>query len=164
VCLRFKVLSKQSLDIAVGHTFLLDAGHWAIQGYWLERNRPPVVVQGKTLVTWSQDDWLTMSTRLTFPDQDSPELTMQYRGKIRPDDQRYTFVMQHSQLGRIEGEGWIGPISIIQRYWVMGDRQKRTGLENLRWLTDNRYCFTSSIMAGNTLISSMEATCDRLLG
>jgi hypothetical protein len=105
-----------------------------------------------------------MATRLTFPEQAHPEVTMQYRGKISPDDQRYTFVLQHSQLGRVEGEGWVGPMSIVQRYWVLSDRDKRTGLENLRWLTDRRYCFTSSIMAGNTLISSLEATCDRLPG
>ncbi len=144
--------------------FLLNRGRWAIEGYWLERHHPPLVVQGKMLVTWSQDDWLTMGTQLAFPDQDRPEVTMQYRGKFRPDDQRFTFVLQHSQLGRIEGEGWIGPISIVQRYWVLDDREKRTGLENIRWLTDNRYCFTSSIMAGNTLVSTMEATCDRLPG
>ncbi len=148
----------------MAHAFLLDTGRWALEGYWLERNHPPLVVHGKLQVSWSRDEWLTMATQLTFPGQDHPEVTMQYRGKISPHDQRYTFVLQHSQLGRVEGEGWIGPTSIIQRYWVLGDRDKRTGLENLRWLTDRRYCFTSSIMAGNTLISSLEATCDRLPG
>ena len=38
---------------------------------------------------------------------------------------QYTFVLQHSELGRVEGEGWIAPQSIVQRYWVLGDERQR---------------------------------------
>jgi hypothetical protein len=145
----------------VPHTFLLESGRWLLQGNWLDRDAMPISVKGKILVAWSRDDWYTMVTKLIFPGTDRPEICFQYRGRFDAGDRQYTFVLQHSLLGRVEGEGWIAPESIVQRYWVLSDRQRRTGFETLHQLGGDRYCLSSSIMSGHYLTSTMEATIDR---
>jgi hypothetical protein len=146
----------------VNHTFLMEAGRWSLQGSWLERDGLPLVVKGKILVAWSRDDWYTMVTKLTFPGVEREEVAFQYRGRLNSGDRQYTFVLQHSTLGRVEGEGWIAPESIVQRYWVLGDRQRRTGFETLYKLNDNKYYMASGLMAGHYLTSAMEATIERV--
>jgi hypothetical protein len=121
----------------------------------------PINVKGKILVAWSRDDWFTMVTKLLFPGTDREEISFQYRGRLNTGDRQYTFVLQHSVLGRVEGEGWIAPESIVQRYWVLGDKQRRTGFETLHQLSADRYCLSSSIMAGHYLNSTMEAMVER---
>lgn len=143
------------------HTFLMEAGRWTLQGNWLERDGMPIVVKGKTLVGWGRDDWFTMVTKLVFPGSDREEISFQYRGRLDAGERQYTFVLQHSLLGRVEGEGWIAPDSIVQRYWVLGDRQRRSGFETLHRLDDGRYYLSSGIMAGHYLTSAMEATLER---
>src|SRR3712207_3505642 len=118
----------------VSHTFLMEAGRWVLQGNWLDRDAMPINVKGAILIAWSRDNWYTMVTKLTFPGADRDEIAFQYRGRLNSSDRQYTFVLQHSLLGRIEGEGWIAPESIVQRYWVLGDRQRRTGFETLHQL------------------------------
>jgi hypothetical protein len=145
----------------VPHTFLLESGRWLLQGSWLDRDALPIAVKGKILVAWSRDDWYTMVTKLIFPGTDRSEICFQYRGRFDSGDRQYTFVLQHSLLGRVEGEGWIAPESIVQRYWVLGDRQRRTGFETLHQLNADQYCISSSIMSGHYLTSTMEATIDR---
>jgi hypothetical protein len=145
----------------VAHTFLMEAGRWTLEGSWLERNGMPVIVKGKTLVAWSRDNWYTMVTKLVFPDSDREEIAFQYRGRLDIGERRYTFVLQHSLLGRVEGEGWIAPESIVQRYWVLNDRQRRSGFETLHQINDNKYSISSSILAGHYLTSLMEATLER---
>lgn len=145
----------------VSHTFLLEAGRWTLQGNWLDRDNPPVVVKGRILIAWSRDNWYTMVTKLIFPGTEREEISFQYRGRLNLDDRQYTFVLQHSLLGRVEGEGWVAPESIVQRYWVLGDRQRRTGFETLHMLSQEKYCLSSSIMAGHYLTSTMEATVER---
>lgn len=148
----------------MSHTFLLNAGRWVLEGNYSERQAQSISFKGKTLISWSQDDWFTIASKLIFADADfnQPELILQYRGRIPQGVQHYTFVLQHSQLGRMEGEGWITPLSIIHRYWVLDDREKRTGLESFRSLNENNYHLFSSIMIGNTLLNTMEATLERL--
>ncbi|MBF2000875.1 MAG: hypothetical protein IGS38_09180 [Synechococcales cyanobacterium M58_A2018_015] len=143
------------------HSFLLESGRWTLQGNWLDRDSMPILVRGKILVAWSRDDWFTMVTKLVFPGADRDEISLQYRGRLNLGERQYTFVLQHSLLGRVEGEGWIAPESIVQRYWVLGDRQRRTGFETLHQLGSKRYCLSSSIMAGHHLTSMMEATVER---
>ncbi len=144
------------------HTFLMEAGRWTLQGNWLERNSLPVVVKGKTLVGWSRDNWFTMVTKLVFPGAETEEVSLQYRGRLALGDRQYTFVLQHSQLGRVEGEGWVAQDSIVQRYWVLGDRQqRRSGFETLYRVDANTYHLTSGMMAGHFLISTMEAVLER---
>lgn len=124
----------------------------------------PVNVKGKILIAWSRDNWFTMVTKLIFPGTDRDEISLQYRGRLNAGERQYTFVLQHSLLGRVEGEGWVAPESIVQRYWVLGDRQRRTGFETLHHLENNRYALSSSIMAGHYLNSTMEAQVDRQPG
>lgn len=141
----------------VTHSFLLESGRWTLQGNWLDRDEMPVSVKGRILVAWSRDDWFTMVTKLIFPGSDRDEISLQYRGRFNGGDRQYTFVLQHSLLGRVEGEGWIAPESIVQRYWGLGDRQRRTGFETLHQLSAEKYCLSSSVMTGHYLTSTMEA-------
>jgi len=122
----------------------------------------PIGIKGKTLVGWSKDNfWFTMVTKLTFPNSDRPDLTMAYKGRIDSDDRRFTFVVEHSDLGKIEGEGIIGPDSITQRYWVMGDKKMRTGFQTLYRRDQNVYSLASAIVSGQNLESTMEAILTR---
>lgn len=139
----------------------MEAGRWSLQGNWLERNGMPLTVIGKMLVGWSRDDWFTMVTKLSFPGADREEISFQYRGRLDAGERQYTFVLQHSLLGRVEGEGWVAQESIVQRYWVLGDRQRRSGFETLYRMDDNKYYLSSGIMAGHYLTSTMEATLAR---
>lgn len=145
----------------MAHSFLLEAGRWRLQGSWLERNEMPIAVRGLTLVAWSKDNWFTMVTKLMFPESDREEIAFQYRGRLDAGELQYTFVLQHSLLGRVEGEGWIAPETIVQRYWVLNDRQRRSGFETMHQLDENKYYLSSSILAGHYLTSMMEATLER---
>jgi len=146
----------------VAHTFLMESGQWTLEGSWIERNGVPITVKGKTLVSWNRTDWFSMVTKLVFPGGDREEIILQYRGHLNSDERQYTFVLQHSELGRVEGEGWIAPQSIVQRYWVLGDeRLRRTGFDTLHRVDDNRYYYSSGIMSGHYLTSTMEAILER---
>jgi len=145
----------------VNHTFLMEPGRWTLQGNWLERHGLPISIKGKLLVAWSRDDWFTLITKLTFPNDEREEVTLQYRGRLDPGDRQYAFVLQHSLLGRIEGEGWIAPESLVQRHWVLGDRQRRSGFETLYRLNDDRYYLSSTLLTGHSLTSMMEADLER---
>ncbi|MFW6264364.1 MAG: hypothetical protein ACOC3E_02460 [Cyanobacteriota bacterium] len=146
----------------MAHTFLLEAGRWTLQGNWLERDGMPISVKGKMLIAWSQENWFTMVTKLIFPGNDQlPEISFQYRGRLDSGERRYAFVLQQSQLGQVEGEGWIAPESIVQRYWVLNDRQRRSGFETFYRIDDNTYYLSSGILAGHYLTSTMEATLER---
>jgi len=123
----------------------------------------PITVKGKILVAWSRDDWFTMVTKLVFPNTDREEISFQYKGRLDSGERRYSFVLQHSLLGRVEGEGWVAPDSIVQRYWVLGDRQRRSGFETMVRLDDNKYYLSSGILSGHYLTSAMEATLERQL-
>ena len=146
----------------MAHRFLMEAGRWIIKGSWLERNEIPIAVKGKTIVAWSQENWFSMVTKLVFPDDSThEEISFQYRGRLDSGERHYTYVLQQSLLGRVEGEGWIGPDSIIQRYWVLGDRQRRSGFETFYQFNQDTYLFSSGILAGHYLISTMEAILER---
>ena len=146
----------------MAHTFLMESGQWTLEGSWIERNGVPITVKGKTLVSWNRTDWFSMVTKLVFPGGDREEIILQYRGHLNSDERQYTFVLQHSELGRVEGEGWIAPQSIVQRYWVLGDeRQRRTGFDTFHRVDHNRYYHSSGIMSGHYLTSTMEATLER---
>ncbi|MGB3199517.1 MAG: hypothetical protein WBA99_01360 [Nodosilinea sp.] len=140
------------------HSFLIEPGRWTLQGSWMERDRLPTPVKGKILIAWSRDDWFTMVMKLAMPNAQPDEMALQYRGRLTSGECQYTFVLQHSLLGRVEGEGWVAPESIIQRYWALGDRQRRTGFETLYRLNDDRYHLSSGIMTGHYLTNAMEAT------
>jgi len=121
----------------------------------------PIPVRGMTLIAWSRENWFTMVTKLVFPDGDREDISFQYRGRLDVGERQYTFVLKHSVLGHVEGEGWVAPESIVQRYWVLGDRHRRSGFETRHRLSDNTYYLSSGIMAGHYLTSTMEATLER---
>jgi hypothetical protein len=143
------------------HSFLLDAGRWILEGTWLEKDNQPISVKGRTVISWSPDNWFIMVTKLTFPDNERDDISFQYKGHFRGDTRQYTYLLQQSILGSIEGEGWIGQQSIIQRYWVLGDRQKRGGFETFYRLSDNTYGLASAILSGGYLASTMEGILER---
>jgi hypothetical protein len=145
----------------VAHTFLMQPGRWTIQGNWLERHGMPISVKGMTLVAWNRDNWFTMATKLIFPGSDRSEISLQYKGYLHGGERQYTFLLQHNILGQIEGEGWIGLSTIVQRYWVMGDRQRRSGFETLHRLSDDTYYLSSGILTGHFLDSTIEASLER---
>ena len=70
-------------------------------------------------------------------------------------------MLQHNVFGQIEGEGWICPDTIVQRYWVLSDRQRRSGFETLHRINDDQYYLTSGILVGHFLDSTMEANLER---
>ncbi|UZQ55935.1 hypothetical protein OOK60_07705 [Trichothermofontia sichuanensis B231] len=146
----------------MSHTFLLEPGRWLLQGNWLDRDGMPITIKGKTLVAWTRDNWFTMVTLLKFPGAARDDITFQYKGRLNLGERQYTFVLHHSELGRVEGEGWIAPASIVQRYWVLGDKQRRSGFETIHRVDDNTYFLASAVIeAGRNLISTMEATLER---
>ncbi len=147
----------------VAHSFLLEPGRWTILGSWLERNAMPVTVKGMTLVAWNRDNWFTMATKLIFPGSERTEIALQYKGRLDDGERHYSFLLQHNQLGQIEGEGCIGPESIVQQYWVLSDRQRRSGFETLRRVNKDTYHLTSGILAGHFLSSTMEANLERVV-
>ena len=148
----------------MAHTFLMESGQWLLEGSWVDRNAMPIAVRGKTLVAWHQNDWFSMVTKLVFPNSDREDIVLQYRGRLDNNEREYTFVLQHSEMGKLEGEGLIAPETIVQRYRVLGDeRQRRNGFETLRKIDANHYIYSSGIMAGHSLnlISVMEASLER---
>ena len=147
----------------MGHTFLLEPGRWVIQGNWLERNSQPIPLKGLTLVVWNRDNWFSMATKLIFPNSDRPEISFQYKGRLHDGERQYNFLLQHNILGQIEGEGWICPDTIVQRYWVLSDRQRRSGFETLHRINDDQYYLTSGILVGHFLDSTIEANLERQL-
>jgi hypothetical protein len=154
---------KIKLINIVAHTFLVQPGKWTLEGNWIERDSMPIEVKGRTLVGWSRDNfWFTMVTKLTFPNSDREELTMAYKGRIDSDERRFTYVVDDSSLGKVEGEGIIGPDSITQRYWVMGDKKMRTGFQTIYRRDNNIYSLVGGIIAGQNLESTMEATLTRV--
>ncbi len=143
------------------HTFLLQPGRWKSTGVWQEGNKPPLAVTGKTVVAWSMDNWFTMITKLSIENQSAPDITWQYRGYLEPDAQQYTFILNHSQMGKIEGEGWVGSVSLVHRYWVLDDQHKRNGFESFHQIDPNSYLLAHSSVQTNRLASLMELRLDR---
>ncbi|MEM7793958.1 MAG: hypothetical protein AAF579_05815 [Cyanobacteria bacterium P01_C01_bin.118] len=148
----------------MNHSFLIEPGRWTLQGNWLAKDLLPIVVKGRILVAWNSNDWFTMVTKLKFPNGELNEISLQYKGRITAGNRQHTFVLQHSELGRVEGEGWIGPSSIVQQYWVLQDKRMRTGFETLYRLSPSQYHFSGGIMTGHHLTSTMEAIVERHQG
>lgn len=145
----------------LSHTFLLEPGRWHLTGFWLEKNQAPLEIKGAALIAWNQDDWFTMVTKLSFSDGSRDDISCQYRGRINLEECQYTYVLKHSLLGAVEGEGWISNQTIVQRYLVLGDRQRQSGFETFYRFADHRYYLASGILTGHYLTSTMEATLEK---
>lgn len=122
----------------------------------------PIAIKGRLLIAWSQDNWFSLVSKLIFPDGEQEDISFQYRGRLGTEQREYTFVLQQSILGQIEGEGWIGADTIIQRYWVLADR-RRSGFETFYRINNNTYHLTSGILNGHYLSSTIEAILERQL-
>ena len=140
------------------HSFLVEPAQWNLKGYWLEKN-VTLSVEGRTMIVWATGNWFTMVTKLIFPNKEREDISLQYRGRVDSEAKQYTYLLQSSLLGKIEGEGSIGPTSIIQRYWVLGERI--TGFETFYQVNKDKYHFSSGIMTGHLLSSTMEAVIER---
>ncbi len=101
------------------------------------------------------------ATKLSFPEGEHADIVIQSRGRMTSQERQYSFVLQHSLLGQVEGEGWIAPESIVQRYWGLSDKQRRSGFETLRQISPARYHFSGGEMAGHYLTSTIEAELTR---
>jgi hypothetical protein len=151
---------------AARHTFLMAEGRWKLEGHWLLDNEgSSVPINGKLLVAWNVEDWFNLVGKIYLsPSSEAKhpfsETTFQYRGHFSAPEQ-YTFMLQHSHFGKIEGRGWILPDSIVQRFWMLGDRENRTGLEHLYRIDGDHYHWSSSIMNSHSLVSTMEAKLER---
>lgn len=145
----------------MAHTFLMQPGRWTLQGSWLERNSMPINVKGMILVAWNRDNWFTMATKLIFPGSDRSDISLLYKGRLDDGERQYTFLLQHNLLGQVEGEGLIGVSTIVQRYWALGDRQRRSGFETVHQLSDDSYYLSSAILGGHFLNSTIEASLER---
>ncbi len=139
------------------HSFLLEPGKWTLQGSWLTREALPTPVKGKILVVWKQNSYFRVVTKLSFPEDEQADIVIQSRGRMTSQERQYTFVLQHSLLGQVEGEGWIAPESIVQRYWGLNDKQRRSGFETLRQISSDRYYLSGGEMAGHYLTNTLEA-------
>lgn len=156
------ILSRLVLrNSAVAHSFLLEPGKWTLQGTRLTRDALPTPVKGKMLVAWQQDNCFRVVTKLAFPEGELEDIVIQSRGRMTSQERQYTFVLQHSLLGQVEGEGWIAPETIVQRYWGLSDKQRRSGFETLRQTGPARYYFSGGEMAGHYLTSTIEAELTR---
>ncbi|MGB3298934.1 MAG: hypothetical protein WBA76_11735 [Phormidesmis sp.] len=152
------------------HSFLLEPGRWTLHGNWLTRDALPVPIKGKILVAWKQDGCFSLVTKLSFAknaaDQSHDDIVTQTRGRMTSHERQYTFVLQHSLLGQVEGEGWVAPESIVQRYWGLGDKQRdqqrRSGFETFRQVSPHQYYFSGGEMAGHYLASTIEAELTRM--
>jgi hypothetical protein len=49
----------------------------------------------------------------------------------------------------------------VQRFWILGDHDRRVGLERFYRIDDDHYHWSSSLMSGHTLINNLEATLER---
>ncbi len=150
------------------HTFLLQPGNWNLQGLWCERKQKPIPIQGEVVLSWHQNNWFSWNSQLKFANNDdsasaskllaTSELNLTYRGYIGFQESQYTFVLKHNVLGNLEGHGWITPNAIIQRYWVLNDRQRRQGFETFYQNADDTYYLCSCLTKGHQMIITLEAT------
>jgi hypothetical protein len=143
------------------HSFLVETGQWLVNGHCLERNQDPLLIQGTYDIRWSEQNWFTIDLELGFPGTDRENLIGKYRGHFHEAAYQYTYVLKHNLLGKIEGEGWIALDSIVQRYWVIGDRQRRSGFETFYQISPNTYYLSGAIVTGSFISTTIEATLER---
>ena len=143
------------------HSFLVESGYWNVNGHWLKSNAKPIPLQGNIQIAWKQENWFKLTTSLTCDDETATQIIYQCRGNLNYEEKYYTYVSQHSLFGNIEGEGRLGFQSIIQYYWFIGTAKNSRGLDTYYCIDQNTYHFTSSILEGHTLKSTIEATLKR---
>ena len=146
----------------MAHSFLLETGIWNSQGSWINPDGSTLPFQGKTMISWSEDSWFAMVTKFVFQESDRTDLIWRYRGRLTEPGRRYTFLLEHSEIGKMEGEGIIGEKTITQRSWALNDSQSRSTFDSLVRLDANSYQFSSATMTGHRLGTIAEASFDRV--
>ncbi len=147
----------------MAHSFLLQPGRWSLSGYFSQKHETPISIRGFITVTWKQEHWFKVVTQVILNNESSSEIICKYKGHLDRDRKSYTYVLQHSILGNIEGEGWISSQSIIQYHWIVGATKKRTGMDTFYCVSEDIYHFTSVILETHSLNSVMEATLKYLI-
>jgi len=145
----------------VAHSFLLENGIWNSQGTLIDPDGSTLEFQGKTMISWSEDAWFAMVTKFVFQERDRAELVWRYRGRLTEPGQRYTFLLEHSEIGKMEGEGIIGRKTITQRSWALNDAKGRSTFDTLVKMDEHSYQFSSATMAGHRLNTLTEAGFER---
>lgn len=153
------------------HSFLMESGRWKLEGHWLlNREEILVPIHGRLIVAWNAETWFNLVGKICLPaSSETPvpfqEATLQYRGHFDPGhlggSEHYSFMLQHSYLGKVEGEGRVLPNSIMQRFWILGDRENRTGVDHFCRIDSDHYHWSSSLLNSHTLVSTMEAQLER---
>lgn len=145
----------------MSHSFLLKSGIWYLNGHWVKPNLVTITIEGQITISWKQQKWFKILTTITSPDEPEIEISSKCQGNLNYEEKSYTYVLQHSLLGNIEGEGRLGKESIVQYYWSIGVAQKRRGFDTFYYLNGDTYYFTSSILEDHKLNNTMEATLKR---
>ena len=114
------------------------------------------------MISWSEDSWFAMVTKFVFQEGDRADLILRYRGRLTEPGRRYTFLLEHSEIGKMEGEGIIGEKTITQRSWALNDPQSRSTFDSLVRLEANSYQFSSALMTGHRLGTIAEAGFERV--
>jgi hypothetical protein len=143
------------------HSFLVESGHWNLNGYWLRPNLTPIPLQGEVQIVWKRDNWFKMTTDLTCDDETATKIVCQCRGNLNYEEKYYTYIGQHNLWGNIEGEGRLGVNSIVQHYWFMGTNIKQKGTDGFYRLDQNSYSLTSSVFNSHSLENAIEAVLKR---
>jgi hypothetical protein len=147
-------------------------------GHYCQPDGGPIPLSGRASVSWG-DDWFQMTTKLTLAADSgsmaiaagrsetmaATTITAHYRGRVAPEDQGFTYGLNHSQLGQGEGQVWIAPMSMMFNFSALmgrnGENQRCSGVETLFQLSPDCYCWTHGIYAGHQLLWSMEAVLRR---
>ena len=147
----------------MNHSFLLQSGKWDVQGRYFTKNQSPSMIQGFVDISWNEDNWFKIVSELSLDHQPQPKMVSKSRGHLDTEKKSYTYVLQHSLLGNIEGEGWIGSQSIVQYYWIVDGNQHRTGFDTFSRLSADTYALTSVVLERHNFNSTMEATLKHLI-
>lgn len=141
------------------HSFLIEAGYWNVEGYWLKPSLA-IPLNGGMNITWKAN-WFKLTTSLVGDDESATKIVYQCRGNLNYEEKYYTFVAQHSLFGNIEGEGRFNSQSIVQYYWFIGTANQQKGLDTYYRIDPDTYYLTSSILGGHGIKSTIEATLKR---
>lgn len=145
----------------MAHSFLVEAGYWSVDGYWLKPNLPPISIKGGIQTAWKRDNWFKITTSLTCDDETETKIIYQSRGNLNYQEKHYTYVSQHSLLGNIEGEGRLGLRSIVQYYWFIGAIGNKKGLDTYYRVDQNTYYLTSNLLDAHSINNRIEAILKR---
>ena len=140
------------------HSFLLKSARWNVNGQYQKKDENLLALSGSVVISWKRKSWFKTVTRLSVNESVGSEIVTQCKGHLDNSRKSYTYVLQHSILGNIEGEGWLGSDSIIQHYWIVGATQRSLGFDTFYRISADTYHLTGVFLESHNLKSSMEAT------